>query len=132
MEFVSITPHVRVSAKRSPTRTAGTPVRHQHRIGSVSTSPGRGPAEAGCAYTGAPVPPVRAASARTHHDVFISHLPKAAFGREFHERRFHFPSIEAHADDIEVRFAGRAHDRLLPLVDAGAHSGQLTARKDLC
>ena len=38
---VSITPHVNVTPNRSPMRISARSVRHQHRMGAVSISPGR-------------------------------------------------------------------------------------------
>ena len=46
---------------------------------------------------------------------------------ELDQRRFHFPAIEADADEIEIVVAGEIGDVLLPLFDAVRHARELTA-----
>jgi hypothetical protein len=66
IEEVSITAHVSVSVNRSPIRTCVVSVRHQHRIGAVSISPGRG---AVCGICAAAAPAVRSRIAAAHRRV---------------------------------------------------------------
>ena len=44
-------------------------------------------------------------------------LAQPPLAHELHERGFHFPSIQAHADDIEIRVARHRHDLFLPFFD---------------
>src|SRR5688500_1250632 len=131
MLVVSITPQVSTSVNRSPTRIAPRSAFHQQRIGSDSTSPGRG-ARLACANAG-PVTKSPATTSATQNCCFVIavsfgiwclgfgmsylHLSQPAFGGEFNKRRFHLPAVEADADDVESRIARERLDAILPGAD---------------
>src|SRR5215813_6003174 len=100
---VSMMPHVSTSVNRSPTMMLLRSVFQKHRIGSVSTSPGWRVcvnAFGGWAAAGA-------AKDKSKRNVsrFIESslkLPQLPLSSKLDERRFHFPPVESHADDVEV------------------------------
>src|SRR5262249_28507826 len=139
---VSMMPHVSTSVNRSPTMMLLRSVFQKQRIGSVSTSPGLRVcvnAFGGCATAGV-------ASERSTNKVsrFITvlyairepkgspslKLPQLPPPGEFDQRRFHFPSVESHAHDVEVVVACQCGHVRLPLVDSRLHARQLATRDD--
>ena len=154
MALVSTKLHVSVTVKRSPTLTAFRSVFHQHAIGSTSTSPGAcgfgagragagfGRAGAGGAACGAPAgfgaacPATRGCTApiaamKTKMPTLDLMYPSTELAQppladEFHERGFHFPSIQPDTDDVEIGVPRQAHDLLLPLFDPEGEPRKLT------
>src|SRR5688572_16331565 len=144
MFAVSMTPHVNTRVKRSPTRMALRSAFHQQRIGSDSTSPGRG-ARVVCAATGGT--PSTLATRRTRQIRWVMalldpqadfrpsasrrtlHFAKPPFGGEFYERGFHLPAVEADADDVEPRRARLRLDAILPRADPVGQPAQLAPRQ---
>src|SRR6185503_19615378 len=93
MLVVSITPHVSTSVNRSPTRIAPRSAFHQQRIGSDSTSPGRG-ARLACANAG-PVAKSPATTSAKQNRCFVIALCFGLWGLGFgiwdFEFRLHLP-----------------------------------------
>src|SRR3954470_18554960 len=128
-------PHVSTTVKRSPTITVLRSVFQKHLIGSVSTSPGcrtcgtglGGAFDAGlagCATAGDAN--TRRRSAISLFICLLEFAEPPLFG-ELDQRRFHFPAVEADADQIEIVVAGEPGDVRLPFLDAVGHARELPA-----
>src|SRR5918993_2353956 len=118
MFAVSMTPQVSTRVNCSPTRMALRSAFHQQRIGSDSTSPGRG-ARFACAATGDAPSTLATRMTKQIRRVIGSpfrleaeatpsvrsrrtlHFSQPALRGEPHERGFHLPPVQADADDIE-------------------------------